>query len=83
MSLLSCLTTCSMGAESASTMMVMREISGMFRLSHGQRLDIKGTAGEKRGDASEHAGLVLDQHGQSVTICHQSSTSQSGAMPLA
>ena len=55
----------------------------MFGLSHGQRLDIKGAAGEKRGDASEHAGLVLDQHGQSVTIRHQSSTSHSGAMPLA
>ena len=39
--------------------------------------------GEKRGDAGEHAGLVFDQHGQSVTIRHQSSTAQSGAMPLA
>ena len=37
-------------------------------LRHGERLDIVAAAGEQADDAREHAGLVVDEHGQSVGL---------------
>src|SRR5690625_397606 len=37
----------------------------------GEGVDVEGTAGEEGGDAREHAGLVLHQHGQGVTATHR------------
>ena len=34
----------------------------------GQRVDVERTTGEQAGDAGQHAGTVLDEHRQRVTL---------------
>jgi len=39
---------------------------GVLGLTDGEGVDVEAPTGEQRGDAGEHAGLVLDEDGQGV-----------------
>ena len=48
--------------------MVMRDVRLVLDLRHGQAFDIVAAAGEQADDARQHAGLVVDEHGQGVGL---------------
>ena len=67
-SLLSCFVTCSSGAESASTTIVIRlKRSSSVGLTASETM-LKPRRGEQPGDAREHTELVLDEHAEDVVL---------------
>ena len=40
----------------------------LLRRADGQRIDVESAGGEQPGDAGEHAGTVLDEHGDRVQL---------------
>jgi hypothetical protein len=53
-------------------------VAGVVDLGHGQAVDVVAAPREEADDAGQHAGLVVDDHGEGVAISSSSEFGRGG-----